>query len=178
MPKPLGTKYNEDPSALRSGWILDDDITNTILKACSEAKYVISIKKVEDKCITKVKDLTEQLDFLKGGLMMGYPAYAGLPEWEPARQILEENSDLLRKEVANLDYINFDTAALWYAGKELERGKKLFEYIGKNEKTKIVCKVSKKGNGAPVREPLVDKETHKKMLSYYFKKQEEQKVNS
>lgn len=56
------------------------------------------------------------------------------------------------------------------------RGKILSEYIGKNEKTKIVCKFSRKGQGAPVREPLVDKETQNKMLAFYFKKQEEQKV--
>jgi hypothetical protein len=175
MPKPMGTKLNEDPTAQRSGWILEDDITNLILKACFDAKDLISTKKVEDKYVTKIKDLTDQLDFLRGAMMIGYPGYAGLPEWEPARQVLEENCDLLKKEVPNLDFINFDTAALWYAGKELERGKKLFEYIGKNEKTKLVCKVTKKGNGGPVREPLIDKDTHKKMLSFYFKKQEEQK---
>lgn len=38
-----------------------------------------------------------------------------------------------------------------------------------------MCKFTKKGAGAPVREPLIDKETHSKMLSFYFKKQEEQK---
>jgi hypothetical protein len=64
---------------------------------------------------------------------------------------------------------------LWNGGKEYERGKTLADYIGKNEKTKIICKFSKKGSGAPVREPMIDKETHNKMLSYYFKKQEEQK---
>jgi hypothetical protein len=64
---------------------------------------------------------------------------------------------------------------LWNAGKEYENSKILSDYIGKNEKTKIVCKFSRKGSGAPVREPLIDKETHQKMLSFYFKKQEEQK---
>lgn len=34
-------------------------------------------------------------------------------------------------------------ARLWWAGKELQRGKKLSDYIGKNEKTKIVVKVQK-----------------------------------
>lgn len=65
---------------------------------------------------------------------------------------------------------------MWNAGKEYLRGKILSDYIGKNEKTKIVCKFSRKGQGAPVREPLVDKETQNKMLAFYFKKQEEQKV--
>jgi hypothetical protein len=58
----------------------------------------------------------------------------------------------------------------------LERSKYLSEYIGKNEKTKIVCKFSKKGSGAPVREPMIDSETQKKMMQFYFKKQEEIKV--
>jgi cilia- and flagella-associated protein 298 len=35
--------------------------------------------------------------------------------------------------------------------------------------------VQKKGSGAPVREPLIDADTHKKMLSFYYKKEEEQK---
>ena len=54
--------------------------------------------------------------------------------------------------------------------------KKLNDYsFGKNEKTKIICKFGEKGKGAPVREPMIDKETHSKMLGYYYKKQEEQK---
>lgn len=36
-----------------------------------------------------------------------------------------------------------DTAQLWWAGKELARGKKLLDYIGKNEKTKIIAKLQK-----------------------------------
>ena len=38
-----------------------------------------------------------------------------------------------------------------------------------------MCKFSKKGSGAPVKEPMLDKETHNKMLQFYFKKQEELK---
>lgn len=36
--------------------------------------------------------------------------------------------------------------------------------------------MQKSGTGAPVREPGIDEETHKKMLAFYYKKQEEQKV--
>lgn len=32
---------------------------------------------------------------------------------------------------------------LWWAGQQLQRGKKLQEYIGKNEKTKLVVKIQK-----------------------------------
>ena len=105
MPKPIGTKFKEDPDSQRSGWILEDDITNTILKACADAKDMISLKKVEEKYVTKIKDLTDHLDYLRGALMMGYPGYAGLPDWEPARQIIEENVDLLKKEMPNTDVL-------------------------------------------------------------------------
>mmetsp|Transcript_13574 Transcript_13574/g.34136 ORF Transcript_13574/g.34136 Transcript_13574/m.34136 type:complete len:92 (-) Transcript_13574:165-440(-) len=54
-------------------------------------------------------------------------------------------------------------------------GNKLKDHLGKNEKTKIVGKLQKKGSGAPSREPVVDAETQKSMLSFYHKKQEEQK---
>lgn len=72
--------------------------------------------------------------------------------------------------------MNEKDSTLWWAGKELFRGKILSEYIGKNEKTKIVVKLQTVGAGAPVREPMIDEETHKKMLAYYYKKQEEAKV--
>lgn len=35
------------------------------------------------------------------------------------------------------------TAQLWWAGKELQRGKKLQDFIGKNEKTKLIIKLQK-----------------------------------
>ena len=55
------------------------------------------------------------------------------------------------------------------------KGKKLCDYIGKNEKTTIVVKITKSGAGAPAREPLIDPDTQIKMMSYYSKKQEDVK---
>ncbi len=47
-------------------------------------------------------------------------------------------------------------SSMWWAGKELLRDKLLNSYTGKNEKTKIVVKLTKTGSGAPVRESAVD----------------------
>lgn len=46
---------------------------------------------------------------------------------------------------ASLDVIDEASASLWWAGKEFIRGKKLMDFIGKNEKTKIVAKLQKVG---------------------------------
>lgn len=48
-----------------------------------------------------------------------------------------------------------DAASVWFAGKELFPEKTLSDYIGKNEKTKIICKLTPAGSGCPVREPLI-----------------------
>ena len=36
-----------------------------------------------------------------------------------------------------------DNAALWFSGKEMLRGKQLKDFVGKNEKTKIIAKLQK-----------------------------------
>merc|ERR1712224_1171761 len=73
------------------------------------------------------------------------------------------------------DILDVADTALWWAGKELQGEKMLHEYLGKNEKTKVVANMQPKGSGAPARESRVDKETHSAMLQYYYKKQEEEK---
>jgi len=175
FPEKVGTKYNEDKTNQRTGWILEDDINKKIMEAVKEAKEYLDPKRAESRKITTSDELNKLIQLMYGGVMIGYPAYHGLGEWEPCRVIFEDKSDILKKDEPNQDYFQFDTTCLWYAGKELERGKLLSDYIGKNEKTKVVVKFTKKGSGAPVREPLIDKETHSKMLQYYYKKQEEEK---
>lgn len=66
------------------------------------------------------------------------------------------------------DELYADKCTIWICGKELQPGKTFAEYFGKNEKSKYVVKIQKKGTGAPVREPMIDPETHKKMLSFYY----------
>ena len=44
---------------------------------------------------------------------------------------------------ASLEVIDIDQASMWWAGKELLPHKKLGDFTGKNEKTKIVAKLTK-----------------------------------
>ena len=46
------------------------------------------------------------------------------------------------------------TSSLWFAGKQLAADKKLADYLGRNERTKAVVKLQKKGAGPPAREPV------------------------
>lgn len=56
------------------------------------------------------------------------------------------------------------------------RGKQLQDYVGKNEKTKIVVKLQKIGQGAPQREPVMSEEERKAMMLHAYRRQEELKV--
>ena len=63
-----------------------------------------------------------------------------------------------------------DTAQLWWAGKQLDRAKLLRDFVGRNEKTKIVAKLQKKGQGAPGREPVFSAQEQKAMMALAHKK--------
>lgn len=111
----------------------------------------------------------------RGLIMMSYPGYHGLGEWEPIRVILE-NQEMFDEKMNLTDDMSSDNCTLWIVSKELTPGKLFSDFFGKNEKQKLVAKLQKKGQGAPVREPLVDEQTHKNMMAYYYKKQEEVKT--
>lgn len=56
------------------------------------------------------------------------------------------------------------------------RGKKLSDYLGKNEKTKGIVKLQKAGSGAPQREPVMSEDDQKAMMLHAYRRQEELKV--
>jgi hypothetical protein len=58
-----------------------------------KAKKTITKDKVDQKIPLNIKELKDALDGLRGAIMIVYPAYHGLPEWEPVRMILENKYD-------------------------------------------------------------------------------------
>jgi hypothetical protein len=84
---------NPDKHGYRTGVILGEDITNMMIKHCTEVKMGISKNLVEKKVCLTVKAVRELFDTLRGVMMIAYPAFNGLPEWEPSREILEGHWD-------------------------------------------------------------------------------------
>lgn len=68
-------------------------------------------------------------------------------------------------------------AQLWFSGKEMIIGKKLKDYLGMNEKTKIIVKLQKRGAGKPAREPLMSEEERKQLMLHAYRRQEQLKVS-
>ena len=58
---------------------------------------------------------------------------------------------------------------------EFLRDQTVGDRVGKNEKTKVICRLQGSKAGPPSREPAVSEGERKAMMAHYFKKQEEMK---
>ncbi|MEQ2272425.1 hypothetical protein XENORESO_020886 [Xenotaenia resolanae] len=167
-----GEVFRKDEIGRRNGHAPNDKMKDVLMKTVEEAKALICKKQVQANVCVTMEMIKEALDQLRGAVMIVYPM--GLPPHDPIRMEFEEQEDLSGTQ-ASLQVIAEDECQLWWAGKEMQRGKKLQDYIGKNEKTKLVVKIQKKGQGAPAREPLVTDEQHKQMMLHQYRRQEELK---
>lgn len=165
-----GVRENKDPIGRRNGQAPTEKMAEMMKKTTKEAKDMISKKKAEaNVCVTQAT-VKEALDILRGAVMIVYPM--NLPPHENVRLELENQEDLTGTQ-ASTEVLEEGNTSIWFSGKEMLRGKQLKDFIGKNEKTKIVAKIQKRGLGAPGREPVVTEDEQKKMMAYYYKKQEE-----
>ncbi|XP_041864341.1 cilia- and flagella-associated protein 298 [Melanotaenia boesemani] len=167
-----GPVFRKDEIGRRNGHAPNDKMKEVLMRTVEEAKALISKKQVQANVCVTMEMVKEALDQLRGAVMIVYPM--GLPPHDPIRMEFEDQEDLSGTQ-ASLQVITEDECQLWWAAKEMHRGKKLQDYIGRNEKTKLVVKIQKKGQGAPAREPLVTDEQQKQMMLHYYRRQEELK---
>lgn len=169
-PKPeRGANYREDPTQRRTGNCPSDEMASVIMRTVEDAKALTSERQVQMKQPTTVLALEEAINTIRGAVMIVYPM--GLPDYEVVRQILEEREEL--EGAASMEQLEADKTSLWCFNKELQREKLLSDYVGKNEKSKVIAKLQKKGAGAPGREPIVSADEQKAMIAFYHKKQQE-----
>ncbi|EFJ20104.1 hypothetical protein SELMODRAFT_109240 [Selaginella moellendorffii] len=165
--KERGPFYKKDPSGRRTGEACDPNVGETLKRTLSDAETSVSKDQVLYKVPLSSFFLKEMIQNIKGAVMICYPQ--GLPRHDPVQQQLTGTFE-------GMETLNPATAQLWWAGKELMRDKRLADYVGKNDKTKIIAKLQERGRGAPMREPPVDAETQKAMMSWYYKRQQEEKT--
>jgi len=163
-----------DEHGYRTGVPPAGQAAQVLIRTSEEAFMAVSDNLVASKKVLTKEICKEHLDKLYGATMIAYPGYHRLPAYDPARMDLE-NREEIDGRTEYQDIIDPSDASIWWAGKELTRGKILSDQLGKNEKTKIIARLQHKEAGAPVREPRIDQETHKAMMSHYHKKQEENK---
>jgi cilia- and flagella-associated protein 298 len=140
MPPRVGAREVVDETNYRTGWVLSEEMTKMMLDESMKTKLLIHKNQVDSKvCLTK-KMMMDQLDIIRGLIMMAYPAYHGLGDWEPIKVILENREEFDEKMDLS-DDLWADKSSLWICGKELQAEKFFYDYFGKNEKSKYVVKV-------------------------------------
>ncbi|TPX34589.1 hypothetical protein SmJEL517_g02855 [Synchytrium microbalum] len=138
-------------------------------KVAANSEAVVSKDLIPKGHVLTLEKLNEAFSDVTEVCMGVFPS--GLPAWEPLRMVLEGNISDLN---LNGKLVASDTS-LWWASKELQVDKKLSDYVGVNEKTKIVAKLQKKGSSAPVKEAPLDEMGQRNLMAYYYRKQEEHK---
>lgn len=166
-----GPNYQEDPLGQRTGNGPGTQMEETLNRVATDATNLLNSKSRVP--LTK-EMLKEKLDNIRGAVTMAYPM--GLPKHDSIRVLLEEKLEDAIQEMGSQDAIDPATAQLWWAGKEFFRDGSVSDRVGKNEKTKIIVKLTKSASGAPQREPGVSEDERKAMMAHYFKKQEELKA--
>lgn len=160
---PADRRVSKEPSLAAPAHIL----TRTV----EDCEKTVSESNIDHKLLASKEHILEALRNVAGALAIVYPQ--GLPPHDPLLLCLEDREVL--EGQASQEVLDPETATLWWAGKQLFRDKKLLDYAGRNEKTKLIVKLAKKGSGPPTREPTVDAQAQKEMMSFLYKKQEELK---
>ncbi|XP_015523157.1 cilia- and flagella-associated protein 298 isoform X3 [Neodiprion pinetum] len=165
-----GWTMNKDIVGRRNGRQPNEKMREVLKKTIDEARAMTSKKLVQQNILVTQKTVQTALDNLRGAVTIVYPM--GLPPHDVIRQEFENTEDLSGTQ-ASLEVMDVNMAQLWFSGKEMLRGKKVKDYLGRNEKTKVIVKLHKRGSGKPGREPIMSEDERKMLMLHAYKRQEQ-----
>lgn len=163
---------NRDPVGRRNGRQPQEKMQKILKKAIDDAKEMVSKHLVVNNKTLTLKNVQDALAILRGAVTIVYPM--DLPPHDPIRLEFTNTEDLSGTQ-ASLEVIEPAKLQLWFAGHQLLVERKLNDYLGPNEKCKVILKIVKSGEGAPGREPIFNEEAHKQIMLQQYRRQEELK---
>lgn len=167
-----GFQLHRDPIGRRNGRAPLADMQRILTGAVAEAKQLISVKLVDSDTELTVRQVQTALDQLRGAVTIVYPMQ--LPPHDPIRAELTNTEDLAGTQAA-LEVIDPARAELWFAGKQMLAPRQLGDYVGRNDRTRVIVKLQRAGEGAPGREPVMSEEQRKRLMLHEYRRQEELK---
>ncbi|XP_059666175.1 uncharacterized protein LOC132311994 isoform X2 [Cornus florida] len=108
--------------------LLRDHKVLPLMRALSEAKSYASKDQVPHNRPLSYNVLKDHIQSIEREFSVNY-------------QALDFQDCSLRQLLPDLELLQEDRTQLWWAGKQLLRGNQLCDYIGKNEKTKIIVRL-------------------------------------
>lgn len=167
-----GFELNKDPIGRRNGRAPKESMRRILTAAVEEAKQMVSVKLVDNDSEMTLKQVQTALDTLRGACTIVYPMQ--LPPHDPIRMEFTNTEDLTGMQ-ASLEVLEPGRSELWFAGKQMLPERVLGDYVGRNDRTRVICKLQRVGEGAPAREPVLSEEQRKRLMMLEFRRQEELK---
>lgn len=167
-----GFNFVRDPVGRRNGRQPMPAMQEVLRKSINDAIAMVDKKLVDENKVLVNKNIIEALDLLRGAVTIVYPMQ--LPPHDSIRNEFQNTEDLTGTQ-ASLEVIEPAKAQLWFAGKQMLPDRKLSDFVGRNEKCKVIVKLQKSGEGAPSREPVISEAERKQMMMHAYRRQEELK---
>ena len=158
-----------DPSGLRTGNPPDEQMADLLQRTAEELSEYVAKEQVGKKVALTHLKINDKINAVRDAVAAAYPT--GLPEWEATGLALDEPLEKLNLPGS----VTESNAALYAFNKEFVRGQLISDRLGTNEKTKVICKLTRKEAGPPPREAIVSEAERSAMEAFYFKRQEELK---
>lgn len=186
-------KQQQEQCVQRCGDAPDPDHVDALKGAAAELEQYVDKSQAQKRVVVSEDGLAELVGKVREVLRLAYPD--GLPEWDVLSKLSDAEGDkkdagedegkstgirtlqelLPADAVTDAPLLDFKFTSLWVAGKEFERGQLISDRLGTNEKTRVVAKLSRVGDGPPPREPIVRDDERNAMLEHYHKRNEELK---
>lgn len=103
----------------RNGNAPSPQLQDVMRKTCADAKTLIDRNLALQGTPMTAAMLQEKLDIIRGAVTMAFPM--GLPENDSVRMLIEDKEDAFLEELMGNDYLDPNTATLWFGGKEFFR---------------------------------------------------------
>jgi len=87
VPKPdWCVRVNKDQQNYRTGWLATtEEQSKNLMKTAHEKKWLVHKDRITDKHVNSIKELQDAKDYIKGAVMICFPAYHTLPDYEPVK---------------------------------------------------------------------------------------------
>ena len=188
---PKQQQQQREQCVQRCGNAPDPDHVEALKGAAAELEQYVDKSQAQKRVVVSEDGLAELVGKVREVIRSAYPD--GLPEWDvlsklsSAGEMTKEDGErnptgictlqelLPADAIADAPLLDSESTSLWVAGKEFERGKLISDRLGTNEKTRVVAKLSREGDGPPPREPIVRDDERNAMLEHYHKRNEELK---
>jgi cilia- and flagella-associated protein 298 len=167
-----GFNHAKDPVGRRNGRQPTANMQEVLRNSIANALEMIDKKLVDQNKFLTHANVKEALDLLKGAVTIVYPMQ--LPPHDTIRNEFHNTEDLTGTQ-ASLEVIEPAKAQLWFAGKQMLPDRKLGDFVGNNEKCKVIVKLQKSDEGPPGREPAFTEAERKQMTMLAYRRQEEMK---